>query len=161
MNSAWPTEGAESDRAGSQAAFFHEPPRHGRWKRRLLILGVIVVIVGAGTGAYVYSTTKNGQARYRFAKVERGAISASISASGSLNAVTIVQVGSQISGMVKQIFVDFNSPVRRNQLIARIDPETFDTKVNQAKAEVESAQASVLNQPASVERARAEVDNPP
>ena len=157
MKSTSPNDEAAS--TGPEVAFFHESPPRSPWKRRLLILGVIVVIVGAGTGAYVYSTTKNGQAKYRLAKVERGAISASISASGSLNAVTIVQVGSQISGMVKQIFVDFNSPARKDQLIARIDPETFETKVNQAKADLESAQASVLNQRAVVERARAEVDN--
>src|SRR3990172_2685778 len=124
-----------------------------------LLLGVLV-IAAAGAGAYVYSTTRNGSiSKYRIAKVERGPIIASVSASGNLNAVITVQVGSQISGMVKQILVDFNSPVKKNQLIARIDPETLEAKVNQARADLESAEAAVLNQRAAVEQKRAELDN--
>src|SRR3989442_666471 len=73
--------------------------------------------------------------------------------------VITVQVGSQVSGQIKEIFVDFNSPVTKDQLIARIDPETFEAKVNQAKAEVNSAVAMVPNQQAQVERSRADVQN--
>jgi HlyD family secretion protein len=160
MNRLW-SESKTSEDLGIMDE--HAPREKGivfSLKKRALAIIVLVLLVAIGTGAYVYSTTmKNGTTKYRLAKVERGSLIASVSASGTLNAVTTVQVGSQISGMVKQIFVDFNSPVKKNQLIARIDPETLEAKVNQARADLESAQANVFNQTAAVERARAEVDN--
>ena len=91
--------------------------------------------------------------------MDRGAIVASVSATGALAAVTTVQVGSQVSGQVREVLVDFNSPVRRGQLIARIDPEVFQAKQNAARADLESAQAQVLNQRANVEKVRADVEN--
>jgi HlyD family secretion protein len=93
------------------------------------------------------------------ARVERGPLTAAVSATGNLNAVVIVQVGSQVSGQIKELLVDFNSIVKKNQVIARIDPDIFEAKVNQAKADLESSRATVLNQEAQVERARADVDN--
>src|SRR6266849_5590678 len=65
----------------------------------------------------------------------------------------------QSRGQVKDLFVDFNSPVKKGKLIARIDPEVFEAKVNQAKSDVDSAVATVANQQAQVERARADVEN--
>jgi HlyD family secretion protein len=73
--------------------------------------------------------------------------------------VTTVQVGSQVSGQIKALLADFNTEVRRGQVIARIDPDTFEAKVNQARAEVEAAQAAVVNQQAQVERSRADIEN--
>ena len=64
-------------------------------------------------------------------------------ASGTLNAVTTVQVGSQISGQVKDIYADFNTAVKKDQVIARIDPATFELRVNQARADVDAAQSAV------------------
>src|SRR5206468_2497976 len=69
------------------------------------------------------------------------------------------QVGTQVSGQIKGLYADFNSVVRKGQVIARIDPATFEAKVKQARADVDSAKANVLNQEAQVERARAEVGN--
>jgi HlyD family secretion protein len=80
---------------------------------------------------------------YRLAKVERGPISAAVVASGTLNAVTTVQVGSQISGQVKEIYADFNTAVKKDQVIARIDPATFELRVNQARADLDAAQGAV------------------
>ena len=74
------------------------------------------------------------------ARVERGPLTAAVSATGNLNAVITVQVGSQVSGQIKELLVDFNSIVKKNQVIARIDPEIFEAKVNQAKADLASAQ---------------------
>src|SRR5262245_47326181 len=127
--------------------------------KRVLSLVVVAALVGAGVWAYFYTQSRGSVPRYRLAPVERGPLVASLSASGSLNAVTTVQVGSQISGQIRELLVDFNSPVRRDQVIARIDPETFEAKVNQARAELDSARASVTNQQAQVERARADVEN--
>src|SRR5439155_12983848 len=90
---------------------------------------------------------------------ERGTLTAAVSATGNLNAVITVQVGSQVSGQIKQLLVDFNSVVKKGQVIARIDPEIFEAQVNQAKADVEAAHAAVLNQTATVEKARADVEN--
>ncbi len=70
-----------------------------------------------------------------------------------------VQVGSQVSGQIKELLVDFNSVVKKAQVVARIDPEIFQAKVNQAKADLDSARATVLNQQAQIERTRADVEN--
>ena len=123
------------------------------------ILGVFVVLAAAASGAWFYAQSRGSTPRFRTAKVERGPITATVSATGTLNAVVTVLVGSQVSGQVKELFADFNSQVKRNQLVARIDPEIFQAKVAQGKAQVEAAKASVLNQRAAVEKARADVAN--
>lgn len=127
--------------------------------RRALWLGVVALVVAAGVWGYSYVQGRGSTPQFRTARVERGPLVAAVSATGSLNAVTTVQVGSQISGQIKELFADFNSVVRRGQIIARIDPESFEAKVSQARAEVEAAEAAVLNQQAQVERARADVEN--
>lgn len=80
--------------------------------------------------------------RYRLAKLERGALSAAVTASGTLNALITVQVGSQVSGLIKEIKADFNSEVKKDQVIARLDPETFASRVAQAEADLKAAQSS-------------------
>ena len=70
-------------------------------------------------------------------------MAAAVVASGTLNAVTTVQVGSQISGQVKDIYADFNTSVKKDQVIARIDPATFELRVNQARADLDAAQSAV------------------
>jgi HlyD family secretion protein len=127
--------------------------------KRIVLLAIVAVLVGAGVWGYFYAQSRGNAPRVRLAAVERGPIVATVSASGNLNAVTTVQVGSQISGQIRELLVDFNSPVRREQIIARIDPETFEAKVAQARAELDSARAAIINQQAQVERARADVEN--
>src|SRR5438874_562831 len=78
---------------------------------------------------------------YRTSAVERGDVVATVSAAGTVNALVMVEVGSQISGQVKELYADFNSSVTQGQIIARIDPETYESKVAQAEAELEIAQA--------------------
>jgi HlyD family secretion protein len=127
--------------------------------KRVVSLVVVAALAGAGVWAYLYAQSRGNAPRYRTVPVERGPLVASVSATGNLNAVTTVLVGSQVSGQVRELFADFNSIVERGQVIARIDPATFEAKVNQAQADLENIQASVLNQQAQVERARAEVEN--
>src|SRR5918996_1186896 len=127
--------------------------------RRIVPLGLVVLVVGAGVWGYSYVQSRGQAQQYRLARLERGPLTAAVSATGSLNAVTTVQVGSQVSGQIKELLADFNTVVRRGQVIARIDPDTFEAKVNQARAEVEAAQAAVLNQQAQVERSRADLEN--
>jgi len=96
---------------------------------------------------------------FRTASVERGPIISAVSTSGTLNAVITVQVGSQVSGLIQELLADFNSEVKAGQVIARIDPETFEAKVRQAQAELEVARANVNIQRAGVERAQKELAN--
>ena len=106
---------------------------------------VVLALAAAAAGAWYWMHARggNGEVRYRLAKVERGPIAAVVAASGTLNAVTTVQVGSQISGQVKEIHADFNTPVKSGQVIARIDPATFELRVNQARADLDAAQSAV------------------
>ncbi len=127
--------------------------------KRVVSLVIVAALVGAGVWAYFYAQSRGNAPRFRLAAVERGPLVATVSASGNLNAVTTVQVGSQISGQIKELLVDFNSPVRKDQIIARIDPETYEAKMGQARAELESSRAAIINQQAQIERARADVEN--
>lgn len=126
--------------------------------KRLLTL-LVILVVAAATGTYLYTQSRGGTSKHRLAKVERGPLTATVSAAGTLNAVITVQVGSQVSGQIKALHADFNSPVKKGQLIARIDPESFEARVSQARAEVDAARAAVLNQQAQVERAKADIEN--
>src|SRR5262249_3107174 len=124
--------------------------------KRLLALVVVVLVVAGAVWAYLAVQSRGNVPKYRTVRVERGPLTAAVSATGNLNAVITVQVGSQVSGQIKQLLVDFNSVVKKGQIIARIDPEIFEAQVNQAKADLDAAQATVLNQIATVEKARAD-----
>jgi HlyD family secretion protein len=111
----------------------------------------------AGGGWWWAAHRADGDLTYRTAKIERGSLQAAVSASGTVTPVTQVQISSQVSGQIKELFVDFNSPVTQNQLIARLDPETFEYRVRQATADVEASRASVLTAQANVLQALAQV----
>jgi len=122
---------------------------------RLLALAVVAALVGG----YAWHLTRGGSKEigYRLAKVERGPLQAAVVASGTLNAVTTVQVGSQVSGQIKEIYADFNTPVKKDQIIARIDPATFELRVAQARADLDAAQSAVELQRSSLAAQRAEL----
>jgi HlyD family secretion protein len=111
--------------------------------KRAAALALVVVALAAGGWYWIQSRNGDAELRYRVAKVERGSLAAVVVASGTLNAVTTVQVGSQISGQVKEIFADFNTAVKKDQVIAQIDPSTFELRVNQARADLDSASGAV------------------
>jgi len=121
----------------------------GRWVLLLLVLG------GGAYGAYRYQQ-KEEQAtpEYRTAAVTRGDITQSVTANGQISAVKDVQVGSQISGTIKEIKVDFNSEVKEGQIIAQIDPSTYERSVEEAAAQVASAKAALQLARVSFNRAR-------
>jgi HlyD family secretion protein len=127
--------------------------------KRLISIGLVAGVLAVGIWAYLSAQARGNAPKYRTARVERGPLTATISATGNLNAVTTVQVGSQVSGQIKELLVDFNSVVKKGQIIARIDPQIFEAQVSQAGAELESARAAVLNQTATVEKARADAEN--
>src|SRR5438477_3902363 len=127
--------------------------------KRIASLVVVAALVGIGVWGYFYAQSRGNAAKYRTGRVERGPLTAAVSSTGNLNAVITVQVGSQVSGQIKELLVDFNSIVKRGQVIARIDPQIFEAQVNQARADLETAKAAVLNQTATVEKARADLEN--
>jgi HlyD family secretion protein len=114
------------------------------------------VIACLALGAWLLFRGKN-EIEYRTAAVDRGDIEATVTSTGSPNAVVTVQVGSQVSGNISELDADFNSPVKKGQLVARIDPELFQAQVNQAQATLDAARAAVVNAKAGVARARADV----
>ena len=89
------------------------------------------------------SATHKAAPEYTTAKADRGRIAARVTATGTLSALVTVQVGSQVSGRIAEIAVDFNSPVKQGQLLARIDPQLFDAALQQAQANLKAAQANL------------------
>src|SRR6185436_18402730 len=111
---------------------------------KFAVILALVVATAAGGGWYWYQThAESGVVRYRLAKLERGPMAAAVAASGTLNAVATVQVGSQISGQVKDIYADFNTPVKKGQVMALIDPASFELRVNQTRADLDAAESAV------------------
>ncbi len=153
------SNGSAADSPAADGALVSaKPAARRRWKRwGAVVLGAVVAV--GGVVVYRYLAGSGTPPPYRTAAVERGAITASVSATGNLNAVIMVLVGSQVSGMIKELNADFNTVVRKGQVIARIDPALFEAAVNQARADVKAAQSTVLNQAAQVEQARTTVDN--
>jgi HlyD family secretion protein len=94
---------------------------------------------------------------YDTVAVEQGTIQSSVTASGTLNAVVDVQVGSQVSGNIKALYADFNTKVKKGQLVAEIDPQIFQTQVDQAAAAVTSAHSGALTASAQVQKAKSDL----
>lgn len=111
-------------------------------KKTRILLAAIPLLAVAGLWVYRSADGSEGPA-YRFATVERGNIEATVSATGTLGAVTTVQVGTQVSGQISAIFVDFNDRVKKGQLIARIDPTLQQQAVRDAQAGVERNRAEL------------------
>ena len=124
------------------------------WKLWVLLV-VLALAVAGGVAWWMQDQTP--EVTYRTGLIEQGPLQATVSASGTVNPVSQVSVGTQVSGQIKDLLVDFNSEVRAGQLIALIDPETFEYRVRQAQADVDAAQAAVLNAQASGAAARAAV----
>jgi len=111
---------------------------------RFALILALVVAAAAGGGWYWYqSRAESSVVRYRLAKLERGPMAAAVAASGTLNAVATVPVGSQISGQEKDIYADFNTPVKKGQVMALIDPASFELRVNQTRADLDAAESAV------------------
>jgi HlyD family secretion protein len=113
-----------------------------------------VVLLAVSTGC---DGTTSGSTEYRLAEIARGPISTTISATGKLQAVVTVDVGTQVSGLIAHVDVDFNSPVAAGQVIARIDAQPFEAMLGQAEAELAVANANVLMQKASLEELAADL----
>ncbi|HEV8718203.1 MAG TPA: efflux RND transporter periplasmic adaptor subunit [Candidatus Binatia bacterium] len=113
-------------------------------RTRLTWIISILVIAGLAFGVWRYHAgSGKPPLRYETVKVEKGRIVAKVTATGTLSALVTVQVGSQVSGRIQQIFVDFNAPVKKGQLIAKIDPQLFEAAVEQARANSVAAQGNL------------------
>src|SRR5688572_346978 len=110
--------------------------------KQLVVALALLVLVGGGIGFWMWrrSVAANAGPRYETVAVDRGAITAKVTATGTLSALVTVQVGSQVSGRIKELLVDFNAPVKKGQVLARLDPEMFDAAVEQARANLLVAQ---------------------
>jgi HlyD family secretion protein len=121
------------------------------WKKASIVIGVIAVVAIAGYVIYRWKFA-TAAPTYRFATVQRGNIRSTVSATGTLGAVTTVSVGTQVSGQVSELNVDYNDVVKKGQLLARIDPTLAQQSVVDAQASLEKAQA--LDLQASRDNAR-------
>lgn len=111
-------------------------------RRGVVIVGVLAV--GLAIAGYVFfNGERKTPVRYRTAAVERGSVVSIVSATGTINPVVSVQVGSQVSGMIKSLHADFNSRVKAGDIVAVIDPEPFRARRDQAASNLDMARANV------------------
>ena len=111
----------------------------GRW------IGVCAVLVAVlGAGGYVYwSGDQKPPVKYKTAKIERGTVTQVVTATGTINPVITVQVGSQVSGIIQALYADFNSVVKAGQVVAQLDPVPFQTRVTEMEANLQNAQGNL------------------
>ena len=111
-------------------------------KKKIIILSIIAIVIIA-MGIFFYLRGNGNNMAYKTEKVSRGEINALVTATGTVNAVTTVSVGTQVSGTIKRLMVDYNSPVKKGQLLAQIDPSNVQSQVDQANANLWSAKATM------------------
>ena len=126
-------------------------------EKRLLAAVVAVVVIGLA-GFYFWGN-KASAAEYMTSRVERGNLRNTVTATGTLQAVTTVQVGSQASGTISALYADFNSLVKKGQVVAQLDPAVLQAQVEQSRANLEQARASLQQARAAVVNARAGVSD--
>jgi HlyD family secretion protein len=115
------------------------------------VVGAVVLLLVTATGyAYWRHQLRDGGDDYVTDVVQRGSVASTVTASGAVNPVTTVQVGTYVSGPVKAIYADFNSRVSKGQLVAKIDPAPFQVKVKSSEAAVANAKAKVLKDKADL-----------
>jgi HlyD family secretion protein len=110
-------------------------------KKYLIILAVVLLISGIAGFFYLKRTP---EVSYKTVRIERGTIVSTVAATGNLSAVTTVQVGTQVSGTIQKLYVDYNSRVKKGQAIAEIDPSLFNASIEQSQGNFLSAEANLL-----------------
>jgi HlyD family secretion protein len=123
-------------------------------KKLLLGGGFMAAVIFAG---FYFWNDDSSTPQYMTARVERGNLRNTVTATGALQAVTTVQVGSQASGTISALYADFNSVVKKGQVVAQLDPSTAKAQVDQASANLQNARASLANARAAVVNAQAGV----
>jgi HlyD family secretion protein len=128
----------------------------GDWIRRHPVWSIILVLSLAAVG-YLILKPKTITYEYVTAPVARGDVRSVVTASGKLRALNTIKVGSEVSGQVLRVYVDFNSPVKSGQVLAEIDPTRFRARVQQAQAQVALAEAALSQAQAGVTRAQTDI----
>lgn len=131
----------------------------GLSRRTKVIAGAALAVASIVVVASMADGGNRENSGYRLATVDRGPVVKSISSTGTLSAVVTVLVGSQVSGQIVELPADFNSRVQAGQVIARIDPATFELRVRQAEAELAVTLANVVQRRAALDRATADLRN--
>jgi HlyD family secretion protein len=129
--------------------------RNSKRKKYPILIVVVIVILAGAFFLYRWSGQDGSNQKFRLAKVERGEINYVVTATGTINPVINVLVGSQVSGTIKALYADFNSRVKEGQVIAQIDPAIFQAQVDQARAAVSTNQANLLNSQSNLVNAKA------
>ena len=122
-------------------------------KRILLLIVVLLVLAGTGYGFRLWNKGAK-ESPYISVAVEKGNVTQVVTATGTLSAVITVQVGSQVSGAIDKLFADFNSKVKKDQVVAQINQDKFKATVDQGRANLLAAQANVAKAKASLEDAQ-------
>src|SRR6516162_6021585 len=128
-------------------------------KRRSTITVLIFVALVGAFGVVLWKrASATPPVTFRTARVDRGSVEATVTATGQLNAVVTVQVGSLVSGTIAKLGADFNTEVKQGQVIAQIDPTRFKAAVAQAEAGLKSAEAALVHSDVAVREAKIELD---
>ncbi len=128
-------------------------------KKRIPLLVGLLVVGGGGFAFWRYETTRPPPAvHYKTAPIVKKTIVGRVTASGTLSAIVTVQVGTQVSGRIQKLFVDFNSPVKKGELVAKIDPQLFQAAADQAQANYLAANAAVAKATSDAKIAQIQLD---
>src|SRR5918993_2381365 len=125
-------------------------------KKLMLGGGLMAAVVLAG---FYFWGSDSSTPQYMSARVERGNLRNTVTATGALQAVTTVQVGSQASGTIAALYADFNSVVKKGQVVAQLDPSVAKAQVDQQRANLEQARASLAQAQAAVTNSRAGISD--
>ena len=145
-------DGGQTEHTASSRFLAPAPTLHSVQHMKKLFWIALVILLTAAGWWYYSSDGETTLSPYRFVTIERGDLEATVAATGNLNAVTTVQVGTQVSGRVDKIFVDFNDRVKRGQLIARIDPTLLEQSVRDAEARLERSNAEMAHRQREFDR---------
>ncbi|MBU2548491.1 MAG: efflux RND transporter periplasmic adaptor subunit [Proteobacteria bacterium] len=122
--------------------------------RKALFFILAAAVAAAGVWGWMAWKGRSSSPTWQLARIEQGALISQVSSTGTVEAVITVEVGSQVSGQIKELLADFNSEVSAGQIIARIDPVNFEARVRQAEADLAVAQANVAIQRSAVVKAQ-------
>ena len=126
-------------------------------KKQIIVTAIAVILVG-GIGGYFLWRRGATSEEYITSKAERGSIRNTVSATGTLQAVTTVQVGSQVSGTISALYADFNTNVSKGQVVAQLDPRIYEAQLASQRANLEQARASLADSEARVLAAKATIE---
>ncbi|MDR3525102.1 MAG: efflux RND transporter periplasmic adaptor subunit [Acetobacteraceae bacterium] len=112
----------------------------GRWTKWI---GALVVLAGGAAGAYVWQARRGAEVHLITAAVTRGAVTRTVTATGTVNPVLSIIIGTYVSGVIQELYCDYNTQVKKGQVCAKIDPRPYQSLVDQAKANLDVARAQL------------------